>query len=908
MVFHRMPHRRGRVAAGLAGLILSGWFGAWPAAADEGMWLFNEVPGERLERNHGFTPPAGWLERLQRAAVRFNSGGSGAFVSADGLVLTNHHVAASSLQKLSTADRNLAQDGYLARTQAEEMPCLDLELNVLVSMEDVTDRVAAAVADTADPAAAALARREVLASIENQSLETTGLRSDVITLFGGGRYQLYRFRRYTDIRLVFAPEREIAFFGGDADNFEYPRHCLDICFFRAYEDGQPVEVEDFLSWADRDVAAGDLIFVAGHPGHTDRAKTLVEVTAMRDRQLPFSLEWLNRREVLLQSYAEEGRVEAQQAMHDLFGVQNSRKARSGLLAALLRPEVISQRAAAEAGLQAAWRGDQADSPWVRIAAAQQAVDTIALRYNLLEGAMAFRSRFFAHARTLLRAAAEAAKPDGQRLREYRDAARASLELQLFSEEPLDDAYEVATLTDSLTFMATKLGIADPLVQQVLAGKSPAERAAVVIAGTRLGSRRGAANGQPVDRRRKLYEGGPAAIAASDDAMLALARLVDAESRRLRLIVEEAGETKQQAHAELLRLRLQAASGPIYPDATFTLRLAYGTVQGVGGDAEAATPRPWTTLADLYAKVDREHGRPPFAVPDSWQAARERLGSSDALATTPLNFLSTADIIGGNSGSPVVDRQGRLVGVIFDGNEDSLVLNIAYDADRARAIAVSAGGIVAALKEVYRADRLLEELGLSPRGWTSLFDGKKLGGWQSSGFGTDGPIAVDAGAITIGMGDPLSGITWQREFPTDRYEIALEAQRTDGFDFFCGLTFPVGDDSCSLILGGWGGGLIGLSSIDGADASENDTTQYQEFETGRWYDVRVRVEPEAITCLLDGKEIVSQPRAGHEISIRAEMFLCKPLGVATYATASRLRNLRYRRLDGPVDDQAGDEQP
>ena len=905
MVFHHPPLASRGSACRLLGLVLVGWFVAGRLPADEGMWLFNDVPNERLEQDHGFTPSAGWLERLQQAAVRFNSGGSGAFVSADGLVLTNHHVAASSLQKLSSPDRNLAQDGFLARSQAEEIPCLDLELNVLASIEDVTRQVMAAVADAADAVTAAQARREVLADIEKHSLEATGLRSDVVTLFGGGRYHLYRFRRYTDIRLVFAPERQIAFFGGDADNFEYPRHCLDICFFRAYEDGQPVEVKHFLSWADRDVAAGDLIFVAGHPGHTDRAKTMAEVTAMRDRQLPFALEWLNRREVLLRAYAEEGRVEAQQAMHDLFGVQNSRKARGGLLAALLRPAVISQREAAEEQLRAAWQGKADDSPWARVAAAQQAIDAVALRYNLLERGMAFRSRFFSHARTLLRAAAEAAKPDGQRLREYRDAARASLELRLFSEEPLDDAYEIASLTDSLTFMATKLGCSDPLVQQVLAGQAPAERAAALVSGTTLGRRRDAVNGRPADRRRQLYEGGAAAIAASDDTMLALAGLVDDESRRLRLIVEEASETKKQAHAELMQLRLRTATGPIYPDATFTLRLAYGTVRGVGGP-QAGSSRPWTTLADLYAKVDREQGRPPFGLPESWLAARERLTRSEKLAATPLNFLSTADIIGGNSGSPVVNRQGQLVGVIFDGNEDSLVLDIAYDAARARAIAVSAGGIAAALKEVYRADSLLAELGLAGSEWTSLFDGKTLGGWKSSGFGTDGPIEVEAGAISIGMGDPLSGITWQRKFPTDRYEIALEAQRADGFDFFCGLTFPVGADCCSLILGGWGGGLIGLSSIDGADASENDTTQYQEFETGRWYDVRVRVEPEAIICLLDGKEIISQPRADREISVRAEMFLCKPLGVATYATASRLRNLRYRRLDAVADDQPDDE--
>lgn len=864
-------------------------------AADEGMWLFNEPPRGRLEQEHGFTPSEGWFDRLQRAAVRFNSGGSGAFVSADGLVLTNHHVAASSLQKLSSPDRNLARDGFLAGSREAELRCLDLELNVLMSIEDVTARVQAAVAGAADAAAAAGARREVLAAIEKESLAATGLRSDVVTLFGGGTYHLYRFRRYTDVRLVFAPEREIAFYGGDADNFEYPRHCLDICFFRVYEDGRPAQVADYLPWAGQDVAAGDLIFVAGHPGHTDRGKTLAELTAMRDRQLPFVMEWLNRREVLLRAYSEEGRVEAQQAMQDLFGTQNGRKARGGLLAALLRPDVFNRLAAAEARLQAAWQGDADASPWERIAAAQQTSDAVALRYNLLEGGMGFRSRYFSHARTLLRAAAESAKPDGQRLREYRDANRASLELRLFSEEPLDDAFEVASLTDSLTFLVTKLGGDDPLVQRIMAGESPATRAAALVAGTSLGRRRNADDSGAGDNRRLLYEGGPAAIAASDDTMLALARLVDDEARRLRSVIEEASEVKKQAHAELTRLRLDAASGPLAPDATFTLRLAYGTVEGLADPAGGDRLRPWTTLADLYARFDRERGRPPFDLPDSWRQARDQLAGQHELAK-PLNFISTADIIGGNSGSPVVNREGELVGVIFDGNQDSLVLDVAYDADRARAIAVSAGGIATALQEVYHADGLLAELGLTAAGWTSLFDGETLGGWQVSGFGTDGPVTVEDGEIAIGMGDPLSGITWQRDFPTDCYEIALEAQRADGFDFFCGLTFPVGQDSCSLILGGWGGGLVGLSSIDGADASENGTTQYHDFETGRWYDVRVRVEPETITCLLDGEEIVSQPRSDHEISIRAEMFLCKPLGVASYATSSRLRNLRYRRLE------------
>jgi hypothetical protein len=872
--------------------------GLFPAGspADEGMWLFGDLPQERLLRDHDFNPLPVWCEHLRQAAVRFNSGGSGSFVSADGLVLTNHHVAASTLQKLSNPEQNIARDGFLATTHEGELRCPGLELNVLVSSEDVTERVIAAVAQAGSTAAAAAARRAVLAAIESESLAATGLRSDVVTLFGGGRYLLYRYRRHTDVRLVFAPERAIAFYGGDADNFEFPRHCLDICFFRAYEDGKPLQSEHFLPWARDDVAADDLIFVAGHPGHTDRGKTLVEIESLRDRQLPFLLSWLHRREVMLQAYAEEGREQALQAQQDLFAVQNSRKARAGLLAALLRPEVIARKAAAEATLKQQWQEPDRKSPWQRIAAAEQALAAVAVRYNLLEGTMGFRSRFFTHARTLLRAAAEADKPDGSRLREFRQAARPSLELRLFAKEPLYDAYEMVSLADSLTFLVTTLGADDPLVSRVLAGKSPADRAEELIKGARLGYRPGVAAEE--DQRRRLYEGGAAAVAASDDAMLTLATLIDEESRRLRKIVEQNNEIKKQAHAELNRLRLEQAAEPIYPDATFTLRLAYGTVQGVAGEASAG--QPWTTVADLFAKANREAGQPPFQLPPSWQDAQTELLASPGQGSTPLNFLSTADIIGGNSGSPVVNRKGELVGIIFDGNQDSLVLDVAYDADRARAIAVSAGAVLLALDQVYGATHLSAELtrgGLTDQAeaWQSLFDEKSLGGWEAIEFGGEGEVTVTDGEIVIGSGDPLSGIVWQQAFPTDAYEISLEAKRVEGFDFFCGLTFPVGEDCCSLILGGWGGGLTGLSSVDGFDASENSTTDYKEFELGRWYGVTVRVEPDRITCLLDGKEIISQSRSDHEISIRAEMFLCKPLGIASYATTSRLRNVRYRRL-------------
>lgn len=676
------------------------------AGADEGMWLFNAIPEKQLSQNIEFVPSQDWLDHLQHASVRFNSGGSGAFVSSNGLVLTNHHVAASSLQKLSTPENNLAGNGYLAHGPGEEIRCLDLELNVLHSIEDVTGRVVEAVAGARNSSEAAAARRSVLAEIEHESLKKTGLRSDVVTLFGGAYYHLYQYKRYTDIRLVFAPERQIAFFGGDADNFEFPRHCLDVCFFRVYEKGQPLAVKSFLPIASKDVQPHDGVLVAGHPGHTDRGKTIAELRSMRNQRLPFLLEWLNRREVLLQSYSEEGHVEQQRAMQDLFSIQNSRKARSGLLSSLMRPDIINRLEDLEDNLRKQWNDDQRESPWYRIERAQQTIDAVAVRYNLLEGAMGFRSQFFSNARMLLRVIEESGKPDGKRLREYRDSARSSLELRLLSNQPLYDDYEILTLTDSLTFLVNKLGLDDLLVRRVLDGKSPADRAVELIAGTRLGKRGDGSASTLPDKRRKILTGGQDAIEASDDTMLSLARLIDRESRTLRTLVEENAEIKKQAHAELTRLRLERSPVSIAPDATFTLRLAYGTVKGVTG--QPSESRPWTTIRDLFAKADTENNRSPFDLPESWRSARGALTDSKSTAI-PLNFLSTADIIGGNSGSPVVNTTNELVGVIFDGNKDSLVLDIAYDDVRARAIAVSAGAIMTSLEQVYDAKELLAEL-------------------------------------------------------------------------------------------------------------------------------------------------------------------------------------------------------
>ena len=884
------------------------------ARADEGMWLFSHPPLERLEKDHaaalkGTKLSPEWLAHLQQSSVRFNSGGSGSFVSADGLVLTNHHVGADSLQKLGTEQHNYYRDGFAAATQADELKCHDLELNVLVSIEDVTARVQGAVTAGMPAADAFAARRKVMAEIEKESLAATGLRSDVVTLHQGGLYHLYRAKKYTDVRLVFAPEQQIAFFGGDADNFEFPRFNLDICFFRAYEDGKPARVPHHLTWSQQPIAAGDLVFVSGHPGHTDRADTLRELLAMRDRQIPFSLATLNRLEVMLDAYADEGPEERRQAMGDLFGVQNSRKAREGILAGLLDPQFIARKRASEEKLRelvtkraAAAHGASRPSPFDRIDQAEKEIAAVALRHNLLEAAVGFNSQYFGNARTILRAAAESGKPSGERLREYRDSNRESLELALFSDEPVYDAFEIVKLADSLTFLATSLGPDDPLVQKVLSGQSPRERAAALVRGTGLGKRGGADDAKP-DTRRALYDGGAAAVAASTDPMLGLARIVDEESRSLRKIVEAAGETKRQAHAEITQAVFASEGEGVYPDATFTLRLAYGTVKGYE-DAGKQVPAI-TTYAGLFERARSKGDTPPFDLPPRWQKLRPTLEHDAAFLKTPFNFVSTADIIGGNSGSPVVNTAGELVGLIFDGNIQSLVLDIAYDDTQARAVSVDAAGILAALRTVYAADALVAELlggaaagssrveSAADDAWRPLFDGTSLGKWRPTPFGGEGDVVVENGAIRIGMGADLSGITWSGDAPRQDYEISLDAQRADGNDFFCGLTFPVDDEPCSLIVGGWGGGVVGLSSVDGDDAAHNATTLYKEFKPRRWYAVRVRVTRDRIICFIDDEQVIDQPRKGHRFSVRNEVLASRPLGIATYATTALVKNIRWR---------------
>jgi hypothetical protein len=674
--------------------------------ADEGMWLYSAPPLKLLKERYSFEPDARWLEHLQKSSIRF-PGGSGSFVSANGLVMTNQHVGRAALAKLSTAERNLVRDGFCARKPADELKCHDVELLVLQQVADVTDKVNAAVKPGMSAAEAEKSRRAVMNTLEKDaSDDKANRRSDVVTLYQGGQYHLYTYKKYTDIRLVFAPQAEAAHLGGDPDNFEFPRYCLDVCFFRAYENDKPAKVAHHLAWGTAGAKEGDLVFVSGHPGRTSRLNTVAHLELFRDNNYPLYLDVMRRREVVYKTWADRNAENARRAGADLLRVQNSRKLLTGMVAGLQDPAVIEQKRTEEKALREAVEKDaglskQYGGAWAEVEDSVKAQREMYRPYQLLDGGgrglgspWAFNSELFSIARTLVRYAEEKDKPNAERLREFRESNLPSLRQLLFSEAPIYEDFEIVKLGDSLALFTETLGANAEPIRAILGDKSPQARAAELIKGTKL---------RDVSARKALFEGGAQAIEASDDPMIHVARLIDAAARDVRKQYEERVEEPQtQAYAKISKAIFGLKGQNQYPDATFTLRLAFGPVKGY--DEDGRHVMPFTTLGGAFAHADEHGNREPFVLPKRFTDSKAKLNLQ-----TPYNFVCTGDIIGGNSGSPVVNRKGEVVGLIFDGNIQSLVADFAYTDAQARAVAVDARGIIETLRHVYDAPELVAEL-------------------------------------------------------------------------------------------------------------------------------------------------------------------------------------------------------
>jgi hypothetical protein len=676
--------------------------------ADEGLWLFNAPPKDLLKKKYDFDQPQAWYDHIQKSSVRFNTGGSGSFISADGLVMTNHHVGLTALQRLTGVHNAKIKDpakkvdyvknGFYAKTLAEEFKAVDEELNVLMEIVDVTKEVKGAVKPGMSAEEAFEARRGAIAKIEADSTEKTKLRSDVVMLYQGGAYHLYRYKRYTDVRLVMAPEQQIAFFGGDPANFAYPRFDLDMCFFRVYEDGKPAKIEHYLKWSKDGVADNELVFVSGHPGHTDRLNTVADLEYNRDIRYPYALQRLNRLEVAANIYSLRSADHERKAKDMLFGVANSRKAYYWGLSGLQDAAIMNKKKAQEKTLRDAVAKNpelkDLGSAWDTIAKIQKVRAGAAKRYNLLEAGHAFNTPLFGYARTIVRGAEELPKPNEKRLAEFGDAGQESLKQKLYSKRAFDKDFETFKLGDSLGFLTEQLGAKDPLVVKILAGKSPNVRAFELVNGTKLTDPK---------VRQELYEGGQKAVDASKDPLIALAKAIDAEARKVRKTLENGyAEPNEQAYDKIAQAKFAVEGPGNYPDATFTLRLSFGPVKGYIEDGKKIPFQ--TTFEGLYEKAELDKNRAPFDLPQRWIDRKSKLNLK-----TPFNFVCAVDIIGGNSGSPVVNRAGEVVGLIFDGNIQSLVWDFVYTDQVGRSVAVNSQSIPEALRAIYDADALAAEI-------------------------------------------------------------------------------------------------------------------------------------------------------------------------------------------------------
>jgi Peptidase S46 len=671
------------------------------AIADEGMWTLDNFPQPVVKQKYGVDIDNAWLSRLQRSITRLEGGCTGSFASPEGLVLTNHHCAMGCIGDLSTASANFVDQGFNSGGRAGERQCPGALISVLVGTEDITAQVNSATAGLPD-AQANTVRKQTLSRLESECTARAGkgkagaAACESVTLYQGGQYFLYKYKRYDDVRLVFAPEAAMAAFGGDPDNFNFPRWSLDFSLVRVYENGKPARTPDYLRWRPEGPKAGDPVFLAGHPGSTSRLLTVDQLKFQRSVAFPSYIARNSELRGRMIVWGTTGDEPHRIVDETLSGLENGLKVYRGLQSALLDDRLMDDKAAAERDLRARLSADAklaqlTGTAWDDIAKAQARYRDIYDRYLFLENSAGLNSGLFNYARVLVRGAAERAKPNEQRLREYADSNLPKVSAGLLAATPIYPEFETLKLSFSLEKMREVLGPDDDVVRRVLGRESPESLAGQLVKGTKLAD--------PA-LRKALWDGGAAAVEASQDPMIALARSVDPDARALRKTYEDEVQARVAAGQEkIAKARFAVLGTKVYPDATFTLRLSYGDVRGWVEKGQQVDP--FTKLGRLY---ERATGQDPFRLPQRWLDARSKLDLS-----MPFCYVTTNDIVGGNSGSPLVDAQGRLVGLAFDGNIHSIAGSYWYDESKNRAVAVHPGIILTALRQVYGAEALANEI-------------------------------------------------------------------------------------------------------------------------------------------------------------------------------------------------------
>ncbi|MDQ3478998.1 MAG: S46 family peptidase [Pseudomonadota bacterium] len=658
------------------------------ARADEGMWTFDGFPTAKMRAAYGWAPDQQWLDKVRSAAVRLTGGCSASFVSNEGLILTNHHCVSSCIEDNSTAANNILAKGFTAESRPREVKCAGQQAEVVTAIRDVTGQIKAAMGG-ATGQASVRARTAAVAELEKSSCpDTATTRCQVVSLYGGGQYKLYTYRKYSDVRLVWAPEAQAAQFGGDPDNFNFPRYSMDASFLRAYENGRPVATPAHLQWNPRQPVENEATFVVGNPGSTQRLFTSDQVAFQREVALPITLSVYSELRGRLISAMDQSPARAREAAETLGGIENSLKVFIGRTKALNDPAFVARMAAAEADLKARAATNPAiGDPWADTANAMRAYREfyIADRFSAPSGDL------FGYAIALVRAAAERTKPNAERLPGYSDSALPLLEKRLLDQRPIYPWLDELMMEWSLSKAREYLGADHPQTRLLLGRESPEQLADRLVRGTRLAS--------PATRKA-LWEGGQAAIAASRDPMIVYARAVDANDRALQQRFDaEVDAPLTAAGATLADARFAAYGDTLYPDATFTLRISYGKVAGwtEGG-------RQVPILTTMGGTFDRATGADPFDLPKAFASNQARIDKDSA-----YNFVTTNDIIGGNSGSPVVDRAGTVIGAAFDGNIHSMGGNYGYDGTLNRTVVVSTAAVDQALKVIYPAPALVAEL-------------------------------------------------------------------------------------------------------------------------------------------------------------------------------------------------------